>query len=86
MFHFDIEWGKMSTLEGQVKTPVTSRSTPINIVKRTNHGINIGDRVKANSYSGVVRFIGTTQFKTGTWAGIELDIAGTGKNDGSVEG
>ncbi|KAG1473822.1 hypothetical protein G6F56_000728 [Rhizopus delemar] len=46
----------------------------------------VGDRVKVNSLLGVVRFVGTTDFKAGTWAGIELDKVGLGKNDGSVDG
>jgi dynactin complex subunit len=35
---------------------------------------------------GTLRFLGPTEFKSGIWAGVELDIIGTGKNDGSVNG
>ncbi|KAF9576919.1 CAP-GLY domain-containing linker protein 1 [Mortierella alpina] len=35
--------------------------------------------------TGYLRFVGTAAFKTGIWAGIELDTP-TGKNDGSVAG
>lgn len=49
----------------------------------------IGDRVWVRSergdISGVLRFMGETNFATGEWAGIELDRA-EGKNDGSVLG
>jgi len=47
----------------------------------------IGDRVIVESMalSGYLRFVGPAEFKTGTWAGIELDTP-TGKNDGSVGG
>ncbi|KAF9173976.1 Kinesin protein 1B [Mortierella sp. AD011] len=50
-------------------------------------GIEIGDRVVVESMglSGYLRFVGTAEFKTGVWAGIELDTP-TGKNDGSVNG
>ncbi|KAI8342434.1 hypothetical protein BC941DRAFT_412761 [Chlamydoabsidia padenii] len=48
----------------------------------------IGERVVVDSMNivGTLRFLGDTRFKPGTWAGIELDIIGTGKNDGSVQG
>ncbi|KAI8347954.1 hypothetical protein B0O80DRAFT_189907 [Mortierella sp. GBAus27b] len=46
----------------------------------------IGDRVIVESMalSGYLRFLGPAEFKTGTWAGIELDTP-TGKNDGTVQ-
>ncbi|RUS12642.1 hypothetical protein BC937DRAFT_87336 [Endogone sp. FLAS-F59071] len=47
-----------------------------------------GERVVVESMKieGTLRFIGTTSFKPGMWAGIELDTPGGGKNDGTVEG
>lgn len=47
----------------------------------------IGDRVIVESMalSGYLRYVGPAEFKSGTWAGIELDTP-TGKNDGSVNG
>ena len=45
-----------------------------------------GDRVQINSLQGTVRFVGSTKFKPGIWAGVELDRVGAGKNDGSVNG
>ncbi|KAI8875138.1 hypothetical protein K501DRAFT_299486 [Backusella circina FSU 941] len=35
---------------------------------------------------GTLRFLGEADFKEGLWAGIQLDIIGSGKNDGSVKG
>ncbi|KAL9555436.1 hypothetical protein MBANPS3_002346 [Mucor bainieri] len=73
------------------RRPLASRSTPTHIVEHDQQQfiqdqLHIGDRVQVNSHHGIVRFIGTTAFKAGTWAGIELDTVGFGKNDGSVDG
>ncbi|KAI9279553.1 hypothetical protein BY458DRAFT_532054 [Sporodiniella umbellata] len=35
---------------------------------------------------GTLKFLGEADFKEGLWAGIQLDILGSGKNDGSVKG
>lgn len=35
--------------------------------------------------SGIIRYIGKTEFKEGDWLGVELDSP-MGKNDGSVAG
>ncbi|XP_022250329.1 CAP-Gly domain-containing linker protein 1-like, partial [Limulus polyphemus] len=51
--------------------------------------VNVGDRVIVNATSGIkigtLRYLGTTEFAAGQWAGIELDEP-QGKNDGSVAG
>jgi len=48
--------------------------------------VDIGERVwVGGTKSGVVVFIGPTQFAAGEWVGLELDAA-VGKNDGSVNG
>ncbi|XP_011875550.1 PREDICTED: kinesin-like protein KIF13A isoform X1 [Vollenhovia emeryi] len=41
--------------------------------------------VRPYSYSGVIAYVGPTEFAPGTWIGVELD-APTGKNDGAVNG
>jgi hypothetical protein len=66
------------------KKPTISQSTPLQSAPACQ--LQVGDRVQVNSLHGIVRFIGPTQFKAGTWAGIELDTVGLGKNDGSVDG
>ncbi|CAB4393162.1 unnamed protein product [Rhizophagus irregularis] len=49
---------------------------------------SIGERVTVESMniSGTLRFLGPIDNKSGTWAGIEVDVPGTGKNDGSAFG
>ena len=50
---------------------------------------DVGDRVlvvtSAGTKTGILRYLGPTEFASGEWAGIELD-AGVGRNDGSVNG
>jgi hypothetical protein len=65
------------------KKPSISQSTPSPYLQ-PHH--NNSTSVQVNSLHGIVRFIGPTKFKAGTWAGIELDAVGLGKNDGSVDG
>ncbi|KAK6458977.1 uncharacterized protein RJT20DRAFT_10932 [Scheffersomyces xylosifermentans] len=45
--------------------------------------LTIGSKVSVKDESGVVRFIGPTEFAAGEWYGIELDRP-NGRNDGSV--
>ncbi|XP_012224078.1 CAP-Gly domain-containing linker protein 1 isoform X3 [Linepithema humile] len=51
--------------------------------------LRIGDRVivssSQGSKTGVLRYLGTTEFAAGEWCGVELDDS-VGKNDGSVNG
>ncbi|EME89755.1 uncharacterized protein MYCFIDRAFT_213783 [Pseudocercospora fijiensis CIRAD86] len=52
----------------------------------SNISLAVGQTVELNdSRSGIVRFVGPTQFQTGEWVGVELGDA-SGKNDGSVQG
>ncbi|KAI9316828.1 hypothetical protein BX666DRAFT_200379 [Dichotomocladium elegans] len=72
-----------SSLSTAAHSPVTMLGSP-----KDKEGFVIGQRVTVESMnlSGTLRFLGTTRFKTGIWSGIELDVQGTGKNDGSVNG
>ncbi|KAJ2831173.1 hypothetical protein GGI24_001658, partial [Coemansia furcata] len=51
-------------------------------------GLRCGDPVfiPSQNIRGTLRFLGPIDGKQGTWAGIELDEVGKGKNDGSVAG
>ncbi|KAG0378443.1 hypothetical protein BGX24_003844 [Mortierella sp. AD032] len=67
--------GTLSTIPG---SPAQNQLPP---------SLELGDRVAVESMglTGYLRFVGPAQFKTGIWAGIELDTP-TGKNDGTVAG
>ena len=48
--------------------------------------LTVGSRIELNDGRlATVRFLGTTNFQTGEWVGVELEEA-TGKNDGAVKG
>lgn len=49
--------------------------------------MTVGESIQVRPYnwSGVISFIGPTQFAPGNWIGVTLD-APTGKHDGSVQG
>ena len=60
---------------------LSSSSSSVN-----SEDVHIGSRVfLTDRKTGVVRFIGMTQFATGIWYGVELSRP-LGKNDGSVQG
>ncbi len=74
------------------KTPVKS-TTPSGLASTGSanggnsqqHEFQVGDRVLVNGKSGMLAFLGTTQFAKGQWAGVVLDTS-DGKNNGIVNG
>ncbi|KAG0183287.1 Dynactin subunit 1 [Apophysomyces sp. BC1021] len=89
-----------STTQTANTTPRTSLTTPSPSASKLtsrpsllakldeSSRLRVGTRVAVDSMGivGTLKYIGPTQFKAGTWAGIQLDIIGTGKNNGSVNG
>uniref|UniRef100_A0A8C6WMY7 CAP-Gly domain-containing protein n=1 Tax=Neogobius melanostomus TaxID=47308 RepID=A0A8C6WMY7_9GOBI len=55
-------------------------------IKKTKRELRLGDRVLVGgTKTGVVKFLGETDFAKGEWCGVELDDP-LGKNDGAVAG
>ncbi|XP_067932017.1 CAP-Gly domain-containing linker protein 1-like [Watersipora subatra] len=70
---------------GSISASNTSLSSAALATVGAKH-IKVGERVVVNgSKVGILRFLGTTDFAAGEWAGVELGEA-IGKNDGSVGG
>ena len=56
-------------------------------IQKMSSSFTVGQRVRVTGKegAGTVRFVGSTDFKEGTWVGIEMDLA-EGRHDGTVEG
>ncbi|XP_034952546.1 restin homolog isoform X4 [Chelonus insularis] len=70
-------------------SPSLNASTTSLSSSAIHRDIKIGDRVivssSQGSKTGILRFMGETEFAAGEWCGVELDDP-VGKNDGSVAG
>ncbi|XP_044003775.1 CAP-Gly domain-containing linker protein 1-like isoform X2 [Aphidius gifuensis] len=74
---------KILSMSPSLNTSTTSLSSSLSHYR----DLKIGDRVivssSQGSKTGVLKYLGTTEFATGDWCGVELDDP-VGKNDGSV--
>jgi len=68
-------------------SPIKEKNAMVSVQSIGN--LRLGDRVivtsSQGSKAGALRFLGTTEFAAGQWAGVELDDP-LGKNDGAVAG
>ncbi len=76
-----------STRNGALGQPsvISTRSPPRRLSLSMRVHISGLSYLPSTTVVGTVRFIGNTQFASGTWIGVELDQP-LGKNDGSVQG
>ncbi|XP_015787138.1 CAP-Gly domain-containing linker protein 1-like [Tetranychus urticae] len=64
-----------------------TKSVPVSTeILMDSDDLTVGDCIYVNgTKSGIIKFLGSTSFAPGKWAGVELADA-SGKNDGSVNG
>ena len=74
-----------SSIEGSSRAS-SSQPTDAAQLKALRDKLKIGDHVLVGGVKeGILRFLGTTEFAKGVWAGVELPEP-LGKNDGAVSG
>ncbi|RHZ87456.1 hypothetical protein Glove_34g89 [Diversispora epigaea] len=63
-------------------------SPPLRAASPSLSRFSVGERVSVNSLNitGTLKFLGLIDIKPGIWAGVEVDIPGTGKNNGDING
>uniref|UniRef100_M4B9N6 CAP-Gly domain-containing protein n=1 Tax=Hyaloperonospora arabidopsidis (strain Emoy2) TaxID=559515 RepID=M4B9N6_HYAAE len=71
--------------QGETQGTAARRHSGSNVVYIDGEPSCIGKLINIGNVPGVVRFIGTTHFATGTWVGIEL-CEQMGKNSGTIDG
>ncbi|KAG7380865.1 hypothetical protein PHYPSEUDO_006700 [Phytophthora pseudosyringae] len=72
-------------LGGAPNRATARRHSGSNVVYINGAPLCVGKFINVGNVPGVVRYIGTTRFATGTWVGIEL-CEQKGKNSGTVDG
>ncbi|CAG8465455.1 662_t:CDS:2 [Diversispora eburnea] len=63
-------------------------SPPLRAASPSLSRFSVGERVSVDSINitGTLKFMGLIDIKPGIWAGVEVDIPGTGKNNGDING
>ncbi|TDH68533.1 hypothetical protein CCR75_001434 [Bremia lactucae] len=74
-----------ATQRGATNRVTTRRQLGSNVIYINGAPLCVGKSINVGSVPGVVRYIGTTRFATGTWVGIEL-YERRGDNSGIVDG
>ncbi|KAG3247163.1 hypothetical protein PI124_g8137 [Phytophthora idaei] len=72
-------------IRGAPNRATARRHSGSNVVYINGAPLCVGKFINVGNVPGVVRYIGTTRFATGTWVGIEL-CEPKGKNSGTVDG
>ncbi|KAG1711215.1 CAP-Gly domain-containing linker protein 1 [Nymphon striatum] len=83
----DVQTRRVSSpTNGVVLTSSTTTTVKHDALPASSGNVRIGDRILVGgTKAGVLRYMGTTDFATGQWCGVELDEP-LGKNDGTVAG
>eukprot|EP00042_Codosiga_hollandica_P050084 m.591379 g.591379 ORF g.591379 m.591379 type:complete len:310 (-) comp58014_c0_seq2:85-1014(-) len=79
------KFSSMSSPNASVGSSIPVRTPNRSASLRGLPPLALGDKIVFSTFSGMLRFFGTTEFADGVWLGLELTNP-LGKNDGSVNG